>query len=157
MTCLSRAASALEKSCYYHSDDYIAVRLLPTTVRILIHIPLFRRIFVRILAPRGVYEYVIARTRYIDAVFEKALVEGFDQILLFGAGFDSRALRFQAEGLHTRIFELDAPPTQQAKIKQYGKRNLSTPPNLVFIPIDFDKEFLPTKLDMAGFGKKKRR
>jgi methyltransferase (TIGR00027 family) len=156
MTCVSRAASSFEKNCYYRSDDHIAVRLLPTFVRILIHISLFRRIFVRIFAPRGVYEYVIARTRYIDAVFEKALIERFDQILLFGAGFDSRALRFQAVGLHTRIFELDAPPTQQAKIKQYGKRNLSIPPNLVLVPIDFDKESLSQKLDMAGFGKKRR-
>jgi methyltransferase (TIGR00027 family) len=89
-------------------------------------------------------------------VFEKALVERFDQILLFGAGFDSRALRFQAEGLHTRIFELDAPPTQQAKIKQYGKRNLTIPSHLVLVPIDFDKESLSQKLDMAGFGKKRR-
>ena len=38
--------------------------------------------------PIGVYEYVIARTRYIDAAFEKALAERYHQILLFGAGFD---------------------------------------------------------------------
>ena len=81
-------------------------------------IPFFRNFFFRLLAPMGVYEYVIAGTKYIDAVFEKALADRFDQILLFGAGYDTRALRFQDKAQHTHIFKLDAPHTQQAKIKQ---------------------------------------
>jgi methyltransferase (TIGR00027 family) len=109
----------------------------------------FRRIF----APAGIYEYVIARTKYIDAVFKQALAEPFDQVLLFGAGFDTRALRFQAEAQQTRIFELDAPLTQQAKLRQYQKRGLDIPSNVVFIAIDFDRESLPDKLDAAGFHK----
>lgn len=156
MTCASRAASSLETNCHYHSDDHLAVRLLPGFIRVLIHIPLFRRFFVHVLAPAGVYEYVIARTKYIDTVFGKALAERFDQILLFGAGFDTRALRFQAEAQHTRIFELDAPLTQRAKTQQYRKRNLSIPSNVVFIAIDFDKESLSHKMDMAGFHKDRR-
>ena len=153
MTCASRAASSLENNYHYHSDDHLALRLLPSFVRVLFHVPLFRRFFVRILAPRGIYEYVIARTKYVDSAFEKALAEGFDQILLFGAGFDTRALRFHTEAQNTRIFELDAPVTQQAKIQQYRKRNLSIQSNVVFIAIDFDKESLPHKLDMAEFKK----
>jgi methyltransferase (TIGR00027 family) len=89
-------------------------------------------------------------------VFKQALVERFDQILLFGAGFDTRALRLQTAAQHTRIFELDAPLTQQAKIQQYKKRDLSIPSNVVFIAIDFDKESLPHKLDMVGFYKDRR-
>lgn len=156
MTCLSRAASSLEANCHYHSDDDLAVRLLPHFFRVLLHIPLFRTFYSRLLTPTGVYEYVIARTKYIDAVFKQALVERFDQILLFGAGFDTRALRLQTAAQHTRIFELDAPLTQQAKIQQYKKRDLSIPSNVVFIAIDFDKESLPHKLDMAGFYKDRR-
>jgi len=37
---------------------------------------------------KGIYEYVIARTKYIDAVFRQVLAEQFDQILIFGAGFE---------------------------------------------------------------------
>jgi len=156
MTCLCRAFSSLESNPHYQSDDHIAVKILPGTIRVLIHIPLFRKCFLRLFVPAGVYEYVIARTRYIDAVFEKALAERFGQILLFGAGYDTRALRFQAKALHTRIFELDAPHTQQAKIKQLSKRNLSLPSNLVFIAVDFDRESLTRRLDMAGFEKNPR-
>jgi methyltransferase (TIGR00027 family) len=156
MTCASRAVSSLETNCHYHSDDHLAVRLLPDFFRLLVHIPLFRMFYRHAFAPAGIYEYVIARTKYIDAVFKQALAEQFDQILLFGAGFDTRALRFQAEAQHTRIFELDAPLTQQAKIRQYQKRNLSVPSNVVFIAIDFDEESLPDKLDAAGFRKDRR-
>jgi methyltransferase (TIGR00027 family) len=156
MNCLYRAVSSLEADCHYHSDDDLAVRLLPGFFRVLLHIPLFRTFFSHVLPPPGIYEYVIARTKYIDAVFKQALAEQFDQILLFGAGFDTRALRLQTAAQHTRVFELDAPLTQQAKIQQYNKRNLSIPSNVVFIAIDFDKESLPRKLDMAGFHKDRR-
>lgn len=156
MNCLYRAASSLEANCYYHSEDDLAVRLLPVFFRVLLHIPLFRTFISHVLPPPGIYEYVIARTKYIDAVFKQALAEQFDQILLFGAGFDTRALRLQTEGQHTRVFEMDAPFTQQAKIQQYNKRNLNIPSNIVFIAIDFGKESLPHKLDMAGFHKNRR-
>lgn len=153
MTCLSRAASALEKDGFYKSGDFLAPLLLPDFFRLLFHIPLFRRGFMRSVAPRGIYEYVIARTKYINAAFQKALEDGFAQVLIFGAGFDTRALRFVHLSTRTRIFELDAVPTQQAKIGQYRKRHLELPPNLTFIPIDFNKEVLSEKLIRAGFEK----
>jgi methyltransferase (TIGR00027 family) len=122
----------------------------------LIRIPFVGRLFLRIFAAKGIYEYVISRTKYVDAVFRQALSDQFAQILIFGAGFDTRALRFQAEARQTRIFELDAPSTQEAKIGQYQKRRLNIPSNLVFIAIDFDKELLPDKLNMAGFHKDRK-
>ena len=90
----------------------------------------------RAFTANGVYEYVIARTKYIDAIFRQALSDQFSQILLFGAGFDTRALRFQDEAQNTMIYELDASATQEAKVGQYKKRHLSIPPNLIFIPVE---------------------
>jgi methyltransferase (TIGR00027 family) len=153
MTCLSRACSALERNDYYKSDDYIAPLLLPTGLKPFLHISLARRLFTRLLAPDGIYEYVIARTKYIDAAFKRALEDQFDQVLIFGAGFDTRALRFQDAMENSRVFELDVPVTQEAKIMQYQKRHLDIPPNLTFIAIDFDKESLPVKLNEVGFYK----
>ena len=151
MTCLSRACSALETDHHYKSDDHIAPLLLPSGLKPFLHISLARRLFTKVAAPKGIYEYVIARTKYIDAVFKQALAEQFDQVLIFGAGFDTRALRFQDAMGNTRVFELDVPVTQQAKIGQYQKRHLAIPPSLTFIAIDFDKESLPMKLNEAGF------
>jgi len=137
MTCVSRACSVLETNPYYMSDDNIAPLLLPSGLRPFLHISLVRRLFTKVAAPKGIYEYVIVRTKYIDAVFKQALVEQFDQILIFGAGFDTRALRFQDAMGNTNVFELDVPLTQQAKIGQYEKRHLAIPENLTFIAIDF--------------------
>jgi methyltransferase (TIGR00027 family) len=156
MTCLSRACSAFEKNHYYKSNDYIAPLLLPSGLKPFLHVSLARRLFTKVAAPRGIYEYVIARTKYIDAVFRQALVENCNQILIFGAGFDTRALRFEDALENTRVFELDAPATQQAKIGQYQKRHLAVPPSLTFIAIDFDKESLSMKLDEAGFWMQRR-
>ena len=149
--CLCRAISSLERDRYYRSDDRVALSLLPDFMRFLIHIPSVGRLLLKAFAAKGIYEYVIARTKYIDAVFKQALSDQFSQILVFGAGFDTRALRFQGEARQTRIFELDAPATQEAKIGQYQKRHLSIPSNVIFVPIDFDKESLTLKLDQAGF------
>jgi methyltransferase (TIGR00027 family) len=154
--CLCRAISSLERDRCYRSDDRIALFLLPDWASLLIRIPFAGRLLLRVFAAKGIYEYVIARTKYIDAVFRQALAERFSQILLFGAGFDTRALRFQEEAQQTRIFELDTPATQEAKIGQYQKRHLSIPPNVVFVPIDFDRESLHLKLDQAGFKRDER-
>ncbi|MBN1847535.1 MAG: class I SAM-dependent methyltransferase [Deltaproteobacteria bacterium] len=156
MTCSSRAASFLETNPHYHCNDDIAVKILPHFLRLLFYMPVLRRYFLRILAPMGIFEYVIARTKYIDEVYEKALIEGFDQILIFGAGYDSRALRFRAMAQRTRIFELDEPHTQTAKIRQFQKRGLSIPSNVHFISIDLEKESLRQKLDSGGFEKSKK-
>jgi len=150
-TCVSRAASYLERDSHYESGDYVALELVPGLLKPFLYIGLVRRLFARFGAPRGIYEYVIARTKLIDAAFQEALAEGFDQVLIMGAGFDSRALRFGADAPGTHIFELDVPITQQAKIGQYAKRGLSIPPNFTCIPIDFDKESLPEKLMASGF------
>ena len=152
-TCVSRAASSLESDSHYRSDDHIALLLVPTFLRFLLHIPLIRRFYNQVIAPKGIYEYTIARTRYIDAIFKEVLAEKFDQILIFGAGFDTRALRFQTEAGDTKIFELDVPITQKAKRGQYAKRGLSIPANVEFVSIDFDKESLSEKLEEAGFGR----
>ena len=150
-TCVSRAASSLESDSCYRSDDHIALQLVPTFLRVLLHIPLIRRFCCQVIAPKGIYEYTIARTKYIDGVFKDALAKGFDQILIFGAGFDTRALRFRAETGDTKIFELDVPITQRSKLDQYTKRGLHIPANVTFISVDFDRESLSEKLEEAEF------
>lgn len=155
-TCLSRAVSSLEENDCYRCDDNIALILLPPRIKMIFANPFVRKYIYRRIPAEGMYEYVIARTKYLDSVFKQALAEHFDQVLIFGAGFDTRALRFQEISGKTKIFELDAPVTQEAKIGQYRDRGLSVPQNLTFIPIDFDKESLSARLDEAGFKRRKR-
>ncbi len=153
---MSRAASWLERNPCYRSGDNLALRLVPAWLWVVLRVPPLRRLFMKAVAPKGMYEYVIARTRYIDAAFEQALAERFEQVLLLGAGFDTRALRFQTKAPGTRIFEVDAPVTQKAKLEQYRRRGLAVPPGVVFVAMDFERESLPARLDEAGFGRQRR-
>ena len=151
ITCGCRAISYLESNPLYRSDDWVAPKLLPRKLQILIRIPFAGRLMARLLGPRGLYEWVIARTRYIDDVFKQAGAQGFSQVLRLGAGFDSRGIRFQSELKDAQVFELDAPTTQLMKREQDRKRGILAPANLTFAPINFEKESIAEKLKEAGF------
>ena len=153
MICCLRAASYLEKNPLYRSGDSIAVQIIPFWVRALLRIPFLRRFFLR-YTPKGIYEYVIARTKYIDEIFSNAVE--YEQIRVLGAGFDSRAIRFKDALGTTRIFEMEMPITQKAKIGRYKEKDIPIPANLEFIPIDFAKEKIEQKLNEYGFKKNKK-
>jgi methyltransferase (TIGR00027 family) len=156
VTCGCRAISYMESNPLYKSDDWVAPKLLPCVLQIIVRIPIARRLLSRIFGPPGIYEWVIARTKYIDEIFSHASTEGFSQVLLFGAGFDSRAVRFQSELKGAKVFELDVATTQRMKIEQYRKRSIVVPSNLTFIPINFEKESFVDKLKATGFIKGKK-
>jgi methyltransferase (TIGR00027 family) len=149
--CLLRAASYVDKRECYSGPDAIAYMLVPPFLKLIARSRWLFKVFSRPFFPSGMYEYVIARTRYFDAVFTEALEHGFDQIVIFGAGFDSRALRFSKLNKGTRVFELDAPTTQQEKLKVLKLKKLVIPKTLIFVPIDFNKEKVADKMAQAGF------
>jgi methyltransferase (TIGR00027 family) len=149
--CALRAASYVDKRECYAGPDDIAYVLIPLVLKLLIKSGWGSRLFRRYFVPKGIYAYIIARTRYFDAVFMEALERGFDQIVIFGAGFDSRALRFNRLNRGTQIFELDAPITQNDKLKAYHEKKLVVPDDLVFVPINFSKERVAEKIAQAGF------
>ena len=73
-----------------------------------------------------------------------------DQVVILGAGLDSRAYRISGiEG--PRVFEVDHPATQAWKQKRLKKVLGRLPPNVTFVPIDFDRQELGNGLAEAGF------
>lgn len=99
----------------------------------------------------GLNEYMIARTAYFDRLFVDALNSNTPQIVLLGAGYDSRAYRFANSNHGTRIFELDAAPTQDRKKKCLRKARVEFPQHVTFVPIDFNQESLGDALERAGY------
>jgi len=73
MTCLSRATSYMDKRECYAGPDGIAYVLVPPFFKLLLKSGWPFKPFSRYFFPNGIYEYVIARTRYFDAVFTEAL------------------------------------------------------------------------------------
>lgn len=151
MTCLMRALSYHEKNPIYKSGDYVAPVLLPDFLNALSKLGALRGIY-KYFAPKGIYEYIIARTKYIDEVFERHK-QDIEQVIILGAGFDSRSIRFNDKMANAVFFELDSPITQESKLKRYNKRNIKIPGNVIYIPIDFVKETFSQKLNEYGFKK----
>jgi len=88
---------------------------------------------------------VAVRTRYIDDALLAAVAEGLDQLVILGAGFDSRAYRLPM-GAGVRVFEVDHPATQAMK-----RAVLGTPPaHVAYVPVDFTSERLEESLGAAG-------
>ena len=93
---------------------------------------------------------VVARTLYIDDTLAHALQAGVEQVVIFGAGFDSRAYRLPGAE-RTRVFELDQPATQAEKTRTVARRLGTLPSHVTFVPIDFDTQTLDGAMPSAGF------
>jgi len=101
----------------------------------------------------GAIGCVGARTRYIDDYLKACIENGIEQLVMLGAGYDTRPYRFgELEG-KVRVFELDQPATQKAKIEKIKTIFGSTPDHVVYVPIDFDRESMAEKLYASGFDK----
>ncbi len=99
----------------------------------------------------GMNEYMIARTAFFDQRFLDALREGTPQIVLLGAGYDSRAIRFADQNRDTRVFELDIAPTQNRKKRCLKAARIAIPAQVEFVPIDFNQEVLSEVLEAVGY------
>ena len=79
---------------------------------------------------RGFAQAVHVRTRHIDAMFEESLASGANQVVILGAGLDSRPYRFGTRLQAVRVFEVDFPPTQEYKKKRVKEVVGSLPPHV---------------------------
>jgi len=98
---------------------------------------------------------IVLRARFMDDHSRECLNQGFEQVVLLGAGYDSRFFRLQ-EFRDVKVFELDLSSTQVIK-KTLTRRLLGKlPENVTFVAIDFSKDCIGEKLIKAGFQKEKR-
>lgn len=104
----------------------------------------------------GSYGSIIARTRFIDDCLEECISEGVEQVVILGAGYDSRAYRFEELSGKARVFEVDHPATQEAKKKRLNKLFGSLPEHVVYVPVDFEKDDLGDRLYSCGYDSRLR-
>jgi len=152
-TCFSRACATRESDERLRGPDYMAEIFLPAFARIILNVPVLRKVFMSKVAPSGIYEYVLARTKLFDEIFLDGLARRVCQIVLLGAGMDTRALRFASKNQGTRIIELDFEKTQHPKIEILNRKQVELPKELVFASIDFNKQNLSDVLMNAGYQK----
>lgn len=99
----------------------------------------------------GVQEFLVVRCRYMDDYLQSCLNDGLEQLVILGAGFDSRAYRFEQIKERVKVFEVDHPATQQVKLKKLIKIFDQLPNHVVYVPIDFAQETLDQRLFESGY------
>jgi methyltransferase (TIGR00027 family) len=99
--------------------------------------------------------FLVARERYIDDYLQAALDDGLEQLVILGTGYDSRACRFERLK-DCKVFEVDHPATQQAKIVKLKKILGALPAHVVFVPIDFETQTLEQRLVECGYNEHKK-
>jgi methyltransferase (TIGR00027 family) len=96
------------------------------------------------------------RTRAFDAALLDALRHGAKQVVVLGAGFDTRGYRFERELKGARFFEVDAGPTQAYKAERVKEILGRIPLNVTYVPMDFTKDDLLGQLTKAGYSQRER-
>lgn len=151
-------ARALELSRPPHqrivSDTFAPVFLTPAYRRVLDGLRAGRPLVQ--LAERhelaGISAFVLMRHRFIDDHLLAALADGAEQVVVLGAGYDSRAYRF-AEQLRGRpVHEVDLAPLSRRKAAVVASRpDLFGVNSVRRVEIDFREESLAGQLLDAGF------
>jgi methyltransferase (TIGR00027 family) len=90
-----------------------------------------------------------ARTTFFDAALERHLA-GIDQLVILGAGFDTRSYKLTADARMVRCFEIDEPKTQAFKREMLREAGIDTS-RITYVPADFEEEDWLGKLAEAGF------
>jgi len=92
-----------------------------------------------------------ARSRIAEDAGTQAVATGVRQIVILGAGLDTFALRHPHRAHHIRIYEVDHPATQAWKRQRLADAGLAPPRELVFAPVDFERDDLGEQLAAASF------
>ena len=142
----------------FKGPDDMAKIFLPAKVKFFLSFKFIRESVkkkMRKLVP-GTYEYVTARTKFFDEQFRKALEMDYAQIVILGAGYDSRAFRYNSDVKGTVVFELDETSIQAEKMRLLDKADIKIPDNLKFASINFNKDSLEGVLTGVGYNPNER-
>jgi methyltransferase (TIGR00027 family) len=134
--------------------DPLAVRFLPRVIGMLVRAcrwGWWRRKVVALTdgkAP-GLWAEMVCRKRYLDDQVRAALDAGIGQLLVLGAGFDTRGYRL-AEPPVT-VYEIDLPANVATKRARVTAVLGAVPGHVRLVPVDLGTEDLAESLRANGF------
>jgi methyltransferase (TIGR00027 family) len=157
----ARAVGAKDPDPQLRNPDYLAIKFLgPRERAVLPELPMdaLDLDFDRAMKELGGYIVAVLtyRTKAFDAALLDALQDGARQVVVLGAGFDSRAYRFQSQLGDVRFMEVDYGPTQAYKKQRLGEILEVIPSNVSFVPMDFTKDNLLEQLRNAGYSEQQK-
>ena len=145
------------------NPDYLAERLLGPEERALVaDQPVVQALEMDFAEARknteafGSAVMMIIRTRFIEDRLEAAIRGGVSQVVILGAGFDTRAYRLLELLKGVKIFEVDQPSTQEYKKRRVREAGIEVPSNLTYVPVDFRHDKLDDVLAASGYDSGRR-
>ena len=103
----------------------------------------------------GLNNTTIARVRYFDDCVKAALGDGIEQLVILGAGYDTRAYRIDGAN-KIRVFEVDHPETQPVKVEKIKGIFGSLPGHVSYVAADLVADDLRQRLIGQGYDPSKR-
>ncbi|HET6926091.1 MAG TPA: SAM-dependent methyltransferase [Hyphomicrobiaceae bacterium] len=119
----------------------------------LVH-PLFRRALER--SDPGAYGFMTARLVHMDDVVRQEAAAGLDQLVILGAGYDTRAYRMQDDLVDVRVFEVDVPAMSEDKRSRLEGALGSVPGDVEYLEVDFTHDHLFERLNGHGYDESAR-
>ena len=137
---------------FVFTDPY-ALRLTSAGWRAVVRVPALHWLVVQKLLARfrTVHGEMLARARFCEDALQQAVERGIRQYVIIGAGLDSFALRRRDLAGQLTVFELDHPASQAAKRARLGRLGEGIPGNLVFVPVDLERETVDEALTRSRF------
>lgn len=87
----------------------------------------------------GATNSIVARVRFIDDTLKSAIKNGLEQLVILGAGYDTRPYRI--EGMDKiKVFEIDRHATQKIKKDKIKEIFKSLPDQVTYIPLDLEED-----------------
>ncbi|HEX5657511.1 MAG TPA: SAM-dependent methyltransferase [Polyangiales bacterium] len=152
----ARTVGALLPSELVLARDPFGVEFARGGMRKFANLLLSQPLLARTLLPHagpltGFLLWMQLRTRALDDVLLAFVRGGGRQVVLLGAGYDCRALRFAAELAGCTVYEVDHPATQQVKTRSLPVESFHN--RVVYVPFDFERDALaelPARLHAEG-------
>jgi methyltransferase (TIGR00027 family) len=158
LTAAARAFGSREADTSVRNPDWAAERLIgPAELGLIADHPIsraFDRDFEEAMNDPEIFGFawlMLVRTRYIDEMLQRAFRGGARQLVILGAGFDSRVHRFRDLLKDAAVIEIDYSTTQEYKKRRVEEALGAAPDNVVYAPIDLARENLGDVLRRAGF------
>ena len=137
----ARAFSYQEDHGAARNPDHLAHEFLGPAYRLAYLVRPLGRLAYRAWQRRipGIAAYLNARTHHIDRVLRDEVAAGVRQVVILGAGYDTRAWRLRDALAGAVVFEVDRSATQRRKEALAVRRLGGVPPGLHFVEVDFSR------------------
>ncbi|MCG7853311.1 MAG: SAM-dependent methyltransferase [Methanosarcinaceae archaeon] len=153
ITAVFRATESIRPAQVSLFHDKYAANFLRPSFRLILKNRLLAKFILWLMIDRrfpGATDTVVSRIRFVDDCLKGCIKEGVKQLVILGAGYDARAYRF-SELKDKLVFEVDHPNTQRLKKAKITKIFGCLPSHVKFVPVDFEKDKLISKLVEAGY------